>query len=93
MNRFSVTLAAATASALALIIGSPVGARACSDAKWRDLTIANQKASLAASIQGNLPGSLTDERFDANSEAYRLARVAHDTWRACYIEREEGNKD
>jgi hypothetical protein len=87
------TLFLAYVASAALIVLTPVGAHACSDAKWHDLTIASQKASLAASVQDNLPGPLTDERFDANSEAFKVAGRAHDAWKACYIEREEGNKD
>ena len=82
MNRFSITLAAATISALALIVGSPVGAKAntytCNDTH-SDWTLATELHSDKASFWPNTANSSMREGTYIVSEGFAIVKFS-DGW-------------
>jgi hypothetical protein len=82
MNRFSITLAAATVSALALIVGSPVGAKAntytCNDTH-SDWTLATELHSDKVSFWPNTANSSIREGTYIVSEGFAIVKFS-DGW-------------
>ena len=83
MNRFSITLAAATVSALALIIGAPVGAHAntyaCGDNNHNEWTLTTDTHSDKSSFWQNIANSGVREGTYMVTEGYTIVRF-YDGW-------------